>query len=229
MSAGAPEHRSCQTAPVDNVLSEGPPATDLKQLRCRGVFEHRSMLVFTAVDGVLCGTRDNSLGPARETLAVLTGRGIPIILTSHHSPGQLIDLQRELGVHGPFIAESGRTVYVPRGYFAHLPNLAHGTQDWQIVEFTPASIADAVELLMWLYRVSGDSPLLVGVGSSSDDGLLLREVDLPVVITNPGVDQRQLRIDFPDAYVTAAAGPGGLREAMLGPNAADSGRDVSTE
>jgi predicted mannosyl-3-phosphoglycerate phosphatase (HAD superfamily) len=188
----------------------------------------RSMLVLTSVDGVLCDTRHGSCVPARHALAVLTDRGIPVILTSHHSPDQLIHLQRELGLREPFIAESGRTMYVPRGYFTHLPNLAEGTDDWQIVEFTPPSVAEAVELLMWLYRVSGDSPLLVGVGSSWDDRLLLREVDVPVVIRNPTVDQRQLRIHFPDAYVTAAPGPGGLREAMLGPNAVDTGRDVST-
>ena len=188
----------------------------------------RSMLILTAVDGVLCDSGDSSCVRAREALGVLSGRRTPIILTSHHSPSQLIDLQRELSLREPFIAESGRTIYVPRGYFRYLPNLAHGTHDWQIVEFTPASIAKAVQLLMWLYRVSGDSPLLVGVGSSSDDCLLLREVDVPIVIRNPAVDQRRLRIQFPDAYVTAAAGPAGLLEVMLGPSAADSGRDVST-
>jgi predicted mannosyl-3-phosphoglycerate phosphatase (HAD superfamily) len=108
-------------------------------------------------------------------------------------------IQQELGLREPFIAELGRTLYVPRGHFSQLTNAGGGTAEWEIFEFTPPSVEEAIETLMWLYRVSGDSPLLVGVGASWADRSLLRHVDVPVVISGDTMDHRQLREHIPDA------------------------------
>jgi predicted mannosyl-3-phosphoglycerate phosphatase (HAD superfamily) len=181
-----------------------------------------SMLILTCVDGALRATTDGSCLEVRDALESLSARGVSTILTSHHDATELMAIQRELGLREPFIAELGRVLYVPRERFNLVAQPARGIGDWDVFEFSPASVADAIETLMWLYRVSGDSPLLVGVGASWSDRSLLRHVDVPVVIPSDRPDHRQLRVHFPHAYVTAASGPGGWREAMLGADALDS-------
>jgi predicted mannosyl-3-phosphoglycerate phosphatase (HAD superfamily) len=179
------------------------------------------MLVLTCVDGALGEEGATPCRGAREALQALSADGVPVVLTSHHPPAELIGLQRELAIREPFIADTGRYLYIPRGYFGRLPNLSGTSGDWEVFEFTPASVEEAIELLMWLFRVSGDSPLLIGVGASWRDHLLLRHVDVPVLVRNPHVDQSQLRVRFPDAYITASTGIGGWREALLGVTSSD--------
>jgi hypothetical protein len=102
-----------------------------------------------------------------------------------------------------------------------LPDLAVTSGDLEMVEFVPPSIEDAIDMLIWLYRVSGDSPLLVGVGASWNDHLLLRHVDVPVLVKSASIDQHRLRSEFPEAYVTSSTGLSGWREAILGARRAD--------
>ena len=181
-------------------------------------FGHRSMVVLTCVDGALRESSSGSCAEVRDALAAVTARGVSTVLTSHHSASELMAIQRELGLREPFIAELGRGLYVPRGRFTQLAG-ATDPGEWQVFEFSPPSVEDAIETLMWLYRVAGDSPLLVGVGASWNDRSLLRHVDVPVVIAAETVEQRQLREHFPHAYVTTASGPDGWREAILGGDA----------
>jgi predicted mannosyl-3-phosphoglycerate phosphatase (HAD superfamily) len=185
-----------------------------------------SMVVLTCVDGALRESSSGSCRDVREALQTVAARGVSTILTSHHGAAELMAIQRELGLREPFIAELGRVLFVPRGYFSKLEGDAQRADDWEIFEFTPPSVEEAIETLMWLYRVSGDSPLLVGVGASWNDRSLLRHVDVPVVISTEASEQRQLREHFPDAYVTTASGPGGWREAILG---GDSPRRVNDQ
>jgi predicted mannosyl-3-phosphoglycerate phosphatase (HAD superfamily) len=179
-----------------------------------------SMLILTCVDGALRAAADGSCLEIREALDSLSARGVSTILTSHHDAAELLAIQEELGLREPFIAGLGRALYVPRGRFELVGRPSESAGDWDVFEFAPASIEDAIETLMWLYRVSGDSPLLVGVGASWSDRSLLRHVDVAVVIPTDTQDHRQLRSLFPNAYVPDAAGPGGWREAMLGADAA---------
>jgi predicted mannosyl-3-phosphoglycerate phosphatase (HAD superfamily) len=192
--------------------------------RTSPTFSHlrqQSLLVLTCVDGALRDADAGSCVGVKDALAAVAAKGVSTILTSHHKPIELIAIQQELGLREPFIAELGRALYIPRGHFNGLVGAIRGTQDWEIFEFTPPSVEEAIETLMWLYRVSGDSPLLVGVGASWHDRALLRHVDVPVVIAADTMDHHRLRAQFPDAYVTTASGPGGWREAILGANAAD--------
>jgi len=187
----------------------------------------RSMLVLTCVDGVLHDPAADSGDSARQAVAALSRRGVPVVLTSYHSRIELIDLQHQLGLDGPFIGENGAVVGVPHGYFDRLPHLAAPVGDWDVLTLTPPSIEEAIEVLMWLYRVSGDSPLLVGVGASWRDHLLLRHVDVPVLVRNPLLDQRQLLQHFPDAYVTSSIGLGGWLEAILGVSPERDGSEIN--
>lgn len=165
----------------------------------------KPLVILTCVDGALRESTSGSCAAAREALADVLRHGVPVVLTSHHSAAELIALQRELGLVAPFIAESGRALHVPRD-----------GGGWDVFEFRPASIEDAVELLVALSRPVGDVPLLVGIGASWSDHLLLKHVDVPVVVRSAVVDQRDLQRQFPHAYVTTAAGPAGWTEAILG-------------
>jgi len=189
----------------------------------------RAILILTGIDGAL---RDvgQAFGPAvRRSMAELATRNVPVVLTSYHSRAEIALMADELGIVEPFIAENGKVLGVPKGYFARLPELSTVSGRWAVIEFAPPAIEDAIEMLMWLYRVSGDSPLLVGIGVSWSDHLLLRHVDVPVVVKNPALDQRELRAHFPQAYVTAAAGPAGWDEAVLGVRRGDLDPDAVKE
>jgi predicted mannosyl-3-phosphoglycerate phosphatase (HAD superfamily) len=175
-----------------------------------------TILVLTCIDGALRAVDAGSCAPVRQPVSELAARNVAVILTSHHSRGELAVIQEEIGIQEPFVAENGKSLCVPKGYFARLPALSDGDGSWEVIEFDPPSLEDAIEMLMWLYRVSGNSPLLVGVGTSWRDHLLLRHVDVPVVVRNPAIDQRELRAHFPRAFVTSLTGPDGWIEALLG-------------
>src|ERR1044072_3990966 len=95
----------------------------------------RSMLILTCVDRALRASADGSCLEVREALASLSARGVSTILTSHHDAAELLAIQRELGLHEPFIAELGRTLYVPRGRFDLIGKSVGGTGDWEVFEF----------------------------------------------------------------------------------------------
>ena len=176
----------------------------------------RSMVILTCVDGALRESAGQTCAAARDAVAQVVARKIPVILTSYHSPGELMAVQHELQLDGPLIAGNGKALCIPTGYFARQPGLSTPVGGWKVMEFGPPEMEDAVEMLMWLYRASGDSPLLVGVGASWDDHWLLGHVDVPVIVKSSSVDQGKLRAHFPDAYVTSSAGVVGWREATLG-------------
>lgn len=183
----------------------------------------REILIVTSVDRVLRDTTVGSCGTVRTSVSHLSERNVPVVLVSHHSREELAATVDELGIEAPFIADNGAALCVPKGYFARLPQLSEVRGRWEVIEFRPPSLEDAIEMLMWLYRLAGDSPLLVGVGAAWVDHLFLRHVDVAVVVKSPHVDQRQLRSQFPEAYVTSATGPSGWNEAILGvrPTGAD--------
>ena len=74
----------------------------------------------------------------------------------------------------------------------------------------------AIRLLISLYRAYWDSLIVVGLGDDAADRGLLREVDVPVIVRNDGIDQSVLLRKVPTAYLTGATGPAGWREAILG-------------
>ncbi len=269
-----------------------------------------SLVVFTGVDGALRDPATRSWAEAAAAVGTLSAQKVPLVLTSHHSAAELLRLQRELGLREPFICESGAALYIPKGYFADLPNLGRDAGEWEVIEFgerrqvvcdalyqivdtlqvsvvgfsrlsagelaqreglspldaqlslqreydepfemAGASSRDrtrlfnamrragfrcfsgprfhfatgvqdpahATRLLISLYRLHGDSVLVVGLGDDWADRVLLRAVDVPVVVRNVGIDQRRLLKRLPAAYLTHAAGPAGWSEAILGSVAA---------
>jgi predicted mannosyl-3-phosphoglycerate phosphatase (HAD superfamily) len=180
-----------------------------------GVTAAGTFLILTCVDGALRESGTGSCAAARPTLTSISRLGIPLVLTSYHSAAELMAMQRELGVVTPFIAANGRTLHIPRGYFSAAAIEGSATE-WDVLEFTPPSVEDALDVLLERCRAAGQAPLLVGVGASWPDHALLRHVDVPILIRSALVDQTQLRNYFPQAYLTAATGPDGWSEAILG-------------
>jgi predicted mannosyl-3-phosphoglycerate phosphatase (HAD superfamily) len=180
-----------------------------------GVTAAGTFLIVTCVDGALRESGTGSCAAARQALTSISRRGIPLVLTSYHSSTELMAMQREIGVVTPFIAANGRTLHMPRGYFSTAATDAP-VAEWDVLEFTPPSIEDALDVLLERCRAAGHAPVLVGVGASWPDHALLRHVDIPILIRSALVDQSHLRNYFPQAYLTVATGPDGWSEAILG-------------
>ena len=192
-----------------------PPVVDVSTLGAGDGAQ--PLLILTCVDGALRESAIGSCAAAKEMLRSVAARGVAVVLTSYHSAGELVTMQRELGVVVPFIADNGRTLHIPRGYFARPPRRINGrTSQWDVIAFTPPSIEDALDVLVYVAAGERGAPLLVGVGASWPDHILLRHVHIPVVVRSQLVDQGALREQFPHAYVTAGVGPQGWNEAILG-------------
>ena len=157
--------------------------------------DERSLVVLTPVEGALRSSPSATCDEIRGAIDVLAGRGVPVVIASHHSPSDLMAIQQQIGIRQPFIAGCGRVVFIPRGYFDRVPELARMSPEWEILEVAHRSVEQAIDLLLWLFRASGGSPLLVGLGVSLRDRALLRHVDVPVVINSNSVDQRTLRAE----------------------------------
>ena len=67
-------------------------------------------LVFTDLDGTLLDHRTYEHAPARPALDALAGAGIPLVLCSSKTRAEMLVVQREIGVAGPFIPENGGAV-----------------------------------------------------------------------------------------------------------------------
>ncbi|MEN9221096.1 MAG: hypothetical protein Q6M04_01525 [Thermostichus sp. BF3_bins_97] len=74
-------------------------------------------LVLTSLDGSLLDMESNSYGAARQALAALERRSIPLVLYSLRTRAQLEHVRQQLRLEHPFIGEDGSALYVPEHYF----------------------------------------------------------------------------------------------------------------
>jgi predicted mannosyl-3-phosphoglycerate phosphatase (HAD superfamily) len=175
-----------------------------------------SMVILTAIDGILRHPVTGSCRDARTALDLLAQQGIPVVLMSHGDPGPVQELQREIGLQEPFVCEGGATLYIPRGYFEELDGMTSGDAAWEVFEFGVRDPARTVRLLTSLYAVRGEDILTIGFGCDWSDRALLAVVEVPIVVRQDAGDHERLLRRFPDAYLTTAIGPAGWSEAVLG-------------
>ena len=183
-----------------------------------------SVVVVTTVDGTLRNQHTGLQAEARAALNLLTEQDVPVVLWSMDDAAHVIGFQTETGLRHPFICRGGAEVYVPSTYFPESVGLGREDGPWTVIDCSRAqrataygsADAQAIRLLVRLYRVYRDDVLIVGVGSEWRDRDLLHEVDVSVVIRRSDCDQARLVRRFPDAYVTRACGPAGWCEAILG-------------
>lgn len=72
-----------------------------------------TLAVVSDLDGTLLDHETYSADAVKPALARLAGAGIPLILSSSKTRAEIEAVQRDLGVHGPFISENGGGVFLP--------------------------------------------------------------------------------------------------------------------
>src|SRR5262249_3674385 len=74
-------------------------------------------LVFTDLDGTLLDHHTYSWAAAKEALAEIDRRRVPLILVTSKTRAELELLRRRMGHTHPFITENGGGIFIPHGYF----------------------------------------------------------------------------------------------------------------
>ena len=83
-----------------------------------------------------CNILGRSHGPsAAKALKRLEGADVPLILCSRQTRAEIERIQQELGIHHPFVCESGGAAFVPSGYFEFQVQSARDVAGYQAVEF----------------------------------------------------------------------------------------------
>jgi mannosyl-3-phosphoglycerate phosphatase len=73
----------------------------------------QNKIIFTDLDGTLLDHHSYDFSPANEMLHYLKLNDIPIILTTSKTMPEVIALQKQLGIHYPFIIENGAGIVIP--------------------------------------------------------------------------------------------------------------------
>lgn len=140
-----------------------------------------------------------TLADARPVLHALGDS--TIVLSSNRSAAEVRSLQRELGIRQPFLSDGGAALHIPHGYFCGTV-LDDAGDGYETIDFGVRRLGHAVRLLIALFRTCPVPPLIVGIGLEWRDRVLLREVDVPIVLRDPRLDQGTLVRNVPHALVT---------------------------
>jgi len=82
-------------------------------------------LIVTDLDGTLLDHDTYSAGPAKDTLAALARKNIPVVINSSKTYAEITTLRKSLNNSHPFVIENGSAVTLPSEYF----NLDSGSTD----------------------------------------------------------------------------------------------------
>jgi len=80
------------------------------------------LIVFSNVDGVFRHPQSPLMSAAALACERLEREGVSVVLCSNKTRAELEQIQCDLGLHQPFIAEAGAAAFVPHGYFAEVPD-----------------------------------------------------------------------------------------------------------
>lgn len=72
-------------------------------------------IIFSDLDGTLLDHNSYSFEPALEALGKVKEEGIPLVLCSSKTRPEMLLWQVKLAISGPFIAENGGGIYIPKG------------------------------------------------------------------------------------------------------------------
>jgi predicted mannosyl-3-phosphoglycerate phosphatase (HAD superfamily) len=175
-----------------------------------------SLVIVTAVDGLLCDAQTHSTLETRAALMMLTQRDIPLVFVSSRPASEVLALQGELGLRYPFVADGGASLHIPAGYFPEVRRIGAQRHGWNVVEFKVPEAGHAIRLLVSLFRLCSDDVVIVALADTVQHRVLLHAADVPVIVRNNNADQQALLREMPSAYLTTAVGPAGWSEAILG-------------
>jgi mannosyl-3-phosphoglycerate phosphatase len=75
-------------------------------------------VIFTDLDGTLLNQKTYDFEPALPSLRILQQKGIPLILSSSKTRGEIELYRKKLENEHSFISENGGAVFVPKNYFS---------------------------------------------------------------------------------------------------------------
>lgn len=96
--------------------------------------------IWTDADGTLLDHHTYSPGAASEALALAAERKAPVHIISSKTAAELIELQKEIGIHGqaPFTAENGGASYYPQAFFNF--DIASAVPEYTVEELNGFSV-----------------------------------------------------------------------------------------
>ncbi len=91
------------------------------------------LIIFTDLDGTLLRRQDYSFKEALPALDLIRRKGVPLVICSSKTRGE-IELYRErLSNDDPFISENGGGIFIPGGYFRKVPEGARVSGDYIVI------------------------------------------------------------------------------------------------
>lgn len=174
-------------------MPEQPPRMEKKE----------SFVIFTDLDGTLLDSDTYSFEAAREALAELEARKIPLVVVSSKTRAEIEVIRLRLRNPHPFIVENGGAVVIPEHYFPFPLTDAIVRSPYHVVALGtpyPALRATLHELQQELgtnLRGYGDmsvEEIAARTGLSPDNARLSqqREYDEPFVIEGPACPDERL-------------------------------------
>jgi mannosyl-3-phosphoglycerate phosphatase len=74
------------------------------------------IVIFTDLDGSLLDFEDYSYEKAKPSLTKIRHGDVPLIMTTSKTRREVERLQKEMGIHEPFIIENGNAIFFPENY-----------------------------------------------------------------------------------------------------------------
>jgi len=186
-------------------------------------------VVFSDLDGTLLRHQDYDWSEAREAIALLALRRIPLVLTSSKTRAEIEVWRERLGNNSPFISENGGALYVPEGDPSVRLSGATPVAGYLRVEFgVPyprlreglSRISDALGV-----RLSGFGDLgreaigrLTGLAGEDLWRCQSREYDEPFVAARPLTDADEASLAEQAAALGLRVTRGGRFHHLIGPN-----------
>lgn len=87
-------------------------------------------VIVTDLDGTLLDHDSYSFAPAKPALALIAERHYPLILNSSKTRSELLEIQKALGLHQPFICENGAAIFMPDGRNWQCHSFAERREQW---------------------------------------------------------------------------------------------------
>ncbi len=156
----------------------------------------RPMIILTDLDGTLLDATTYSFDAAKEALDAIRTRNIPFILSSSKTRAELERIRFRLDHQGPFIAENGGAVFIPKGLFTFPLRDATLRGPYQVIEMgTPyptlrGELKEIERTLGHPLRGFGDMPaeeIAERTGLPAEEAFLAkqREYNEPFVLEEP--------------------------------------------
>jgi mannosyl-3-phosphoglycerate phosphatase len=191
------------------------------------------LIVFTDLDGTLLRHEDYDWSPARDALAELARRRIPLVIASSKTRSEIEAWQSRLGIRDPFISENGGALFVRPGATPHpIPGsrpvagyLRHKFgESYSRLRKGLGSLAVEIGVPLRGFRDMSLEEIQRLTGLSGDDlkRVKRREFDEPFVPDRPLSKEEEARLETAAAALGLRVTRGGRFHHLTGPS--DKGR-----